>query len=412
MYLWNSEAVSNGHPDKVADQIADSILDAVLSQDPTARVASEVTILKDFVLLSGEITTTAKVNYEEVARNCLIRIGYDRMDNGFDARLCEVVNKIANQSPEIAAAVIKENGEIGAGDQGLMFGYATDETPTYMPWAHYLAFQFIGKIEEDIARGRVCFDPKERPWNSLFRPDAKTQVTLQYDDKGKIQRVHTVVISVCHKEDVTVGDLHGYLYDSVISPVQKKFPEFFDKETKYLVNPAGIWNVGGPASDTGLSGRKIVVDNYGPDSPIGGGSFSGKDPTKVDRSAAYAARHLAKNLVAAGHAKQVWVQLSYAIGIVKPVSVRVIAKDSPRQVFKDGYWMDEWVSQLLTNLVQEIDLSPKGIIDRFNLRRPIYTETASGGHFGRDKFPWEQLDLVGFFKDGFQKFIPDYSNKY
>jgi S-adenosylmethionine synthetase len=391
MYLWTSEAVSKGHPDKVADQIADAILDACLKIDPVARVASEVTILNDFVLLSGEIGSNKIEDvsvFNDVARRVICNIGYDRSSNSFDGNTCEILNKISRQSNEIAAAVVKNDGEIGAGDQGMMFGFATNETEAFMPLAHHLAFELIRSLEHDIAIGRLAQPgvPTDR-WDSPLLPDAKTQVTMQYKDDGSPERIHTIVVSVCHKPNMTIGDVNGYVTQKAVKPLQKKYASLFDDQTRILINPAGLWNIGGPASDTGLSGRKIVVDNYGADCQIGGGSFSGKDPTKVDRSAAYAARHIAKNIVAAGLADAATVQISYAIGIVKPVAINV--------ELKNGKVPSAKITQVVND---QIDLTPKGIIERLDLRRPIYSSTASGGHFGNPAYPWEKLDLVNNFK--------------
>jgi S-adenosylmethionine synthetase len=411
-YLWTSEAVAAGHPDKTADQIADAILDAHLSQDPEARVASEVTILKDFVLLSGEITSKADVDPVAVTTETLKRIGYDRPEHGFDVRSAEIVNKITTQSSQISQAVTKDNGEIGAGDQGLMFGFACNETETFMPLSHQMAFHAINLHQQDLLRGRLEQKAGEKPrigsrWDSPLRPDAKSQVTLAYEN-GRPSHVHTLVFSTCHQEQMTISDLHGYVNEMVLRPLRDSYPTLFTDKTKYLINPAGLWTVGGPAADTGLSGRKIVVDNYGADCPIGGGSFSGKDPTKVDRSGAYAARWVAKNIVSAGFAERATVQVSYAIGVVQPISVRVIATGSKVPYFlappvAGEYAPDSEASELLGHMVmQTVDLSPKGIIEALGLRRPIYAATASGGHFGRN-FPWEKTDLVERFREYLSK---------
>jgi S-adenosylmethionine synthetase len=407
MYLWTSEAVSSGHPDKVADQIADSILDAYLAKDPNSRVAAEVTILKDLVLLSGEITSQAEdINPEEIARARLNYIGYNSPERSFDARLCDVLTHINTQSPQISSAVHRADGDLGAGDQGLMFGYATDETENLMPLAHTLAFELINLHDNDVINGRIDLSEKKvrrlssTRWDSLFYPDAKAQVTLAYNDDGTPDHVHTVVFSTCHKEGATQGDLYGYVNEKILRPIRNSYPTLFTDQTKYLINPAGLWTVGGPAADTGLSGRKIVVDNYGADCPIGGGSFSGKDPTKVDRSGAYAARHVAKNIVAAGLAKKATVQVSYAIGVVEPVSVRVQAVGSLiKNGSHEGYVSDAEASAVLSQMVMDtVDLSPSGIITRLKLVEPVYTSTASGGHFGRSRFTWEYRDLAHIFK--------------
>jgi len=388
MYLWTSEAVAAGHPDKVADQIADAILDAHLNEDPEARVACEVVVTRtpegvDLVVLTGEITSKATIDCDHVARSVLLEIGYDRFEHGFCHKHVQIENYIRAQSVEIAEAVAKDSGELGAGDQGLMFGYACLETEHLMPMAHQIAFNMIGLIEEDINEKRVIF-PDENTWGSIFRPDAKTQATIQYDEFGHPERVDALVVSVCHEEGLTLEQVQEEVKGLI--PKLDNY-EYFDKNTKLIINPSGTWNIGGPAADTGLSGRKIVVDNYGADCPIGGGSFSGKDPTKVDRSAAYMARYLAKNLVAADFARKARVQLSYAIGKVEPVSVRV-------QTFGTALKCSD--EKLTALVVAHIPLSPQAIIDRFDLRNPIsfggYQKTAAGGHFGRPEFPWEKIE--------------------
>jgi S-adenosylmethionine synthetase len=404
-YLWTSEAVSAGHPDKVADQLADAILDAHLAQDPQSRVACEIVVTRDpdgddMVLVTGEITSQAKVNLEDVIRETLLEIGYDRRANGFDGHRCKIRFLNREQSTEIAGAVSKDCGDLGAGDQGLMFGYACDETPTLMPLAHYLSFDIIRLIEEDIAAGRTT---AAEPWNSIFLPDAKSQVTLEYSDNGTPQRVHSVVVSACHRSDVSLDEVKAKLTEFIprigekAAGFSQAISNLFDENTVYHFNPAGEWNLGGPAADTGLSGRKIVVDNYGADCPIGGGSFSGKDPTKVDRSAAYAARHVAKNIVAGGYAKRARVQLAYAIGVTDPMSLRV-------QTFGiksvDTLGTGTYSDADLTEMVQQtVPMTPSQIIERLNLRTPIYRRTASGGHFGREGFTWEALDLVEKFNE-------------
>ena len=374
MYLWTSEAVSAGHPDKVADQIADSILDAYLEANPQTRCGCEVTCCKDLILVTGEVSGTPLPTdaIERIVRKKLVEIGYHSPESGYDGNSIQILNKMNSQSVEIAGAVVKEGGEIGAGDQGMMFGYACNETPEFMPLAHNLAFRIINLLQEEINRHR-----KGSEWGSLLLPDAKSQVTVEYNDDHTPRRVHTVLVSTQHR-----GPLEPVreLVTSLVSAVHQG--------ATLLINPGGEWHIGGPASDTGLSGRKIVVDNYGADCPIGGGSFSGKDPTKVDRSAAYAARYIAKNLVAAEIAKRVQVQLAYAIGVVEPLSVRV-------DTFGTGRVSDEKITDAVR---RSMSLSPKGIIDRFDLRRPIYAATASGGHFGRPGFPWEELSLVAELK--------------
>ena len=372
MYLWTSEAVSKGHPDKVADQIADSVLDAYLSIDPTQRVACEVTCCKKVVLVTGEVSSSKSVDIDSIVRNKIKEIGYNHPDTSYDGNTVKVLNLINTQSDQIANAVAKENGDIGAGDQGIMFGFACDETTSLMPLAHHLSFKAINALETD----RTSSD-------SALLPDAKSQVTIAYNDNGTPKYIDTVLVSTQHKEETfnNLSELKDYLHKIVRPSIAGLYERYITNNTKWLYNPAGLWTFGGPGADTGLSGRKIVVDNYGADCPIGGGSFSGKDPTKVDRSAAYAARHVAKNIVAQGLATRCQVQISYAIGVAEPVSVRV-------QTFGTG---DD---AKLTKLVQNnVPLSPKAIIERFQLRRPIYSATATGGHFGRDQFPWELINL-------------------
>jgi S-adenosylmethionine synthetase len=383
-YLWTSEAVSAGHPDKVADQLADTVLDAYLKLNPITRVACEVTCMKDQILITGETSSSVILDVEDKIREKLTEIGYDRPENSYDAHTIEIVNKMNGQSSEIAQAVAKDSGDLGAGDQGLMFGFACDETDVCMPLAHHLSFEIIDLLEKDIRFGRVS-----GKWDSPFLPDIKSQVTVRYVDSGKPVSIDTIVISAQYREQFALGDLRACLDSKAIEPLRRKYSSLFDDNTKLVLQPSGAWHVGGPASDTGLSGRKIVVDNYGADCPIGGGSFSGKDPTKVDRSAAYAARHIAKNIVVAELAQKVRIQLSYAIGVVEPVSLRV-----------ESFGTSEQPDALLTEMVRDVvDLTPKGIIDRLELRRPIYAETASGGHFGREDFSWERTELVDTFKD-------------
>ena len=381
-YLWTSEAVSKGHPDKVADQIADAVLDAYLELNPLNRVGCEVTCCKNLILVTGEVSESRRLDVDPIVKRTLTRIGYDRPEHSFDVHDTLIVNAINSQSVEIANAVAKESGDIGAGDQGLMFGYACDETPSFMPLAHHLSFELVKALEAEIRRHR-----RESTWDSVLLPDAKTQVTLSLDDDGNPEFIHTVLISTQHRPDTPIEEICA-LVKSLATSVLEKSPYYDEKKINWLLNPAGAWSKGGPAADTGLSGRKIVVDNYGADCPIGGGSFSGKDPTKVDRSAAYAARHIAKNIVAAKLAKCCQVQLAYAIGVVEPVSVRV-------QTFGTSPIPD----QRLTEMVQAfVPLSPQAIIDRLDLQRPIYSATAAGGHFGRPEFPWEQLDLAESFR--------------
>ncbi len=375
-YLFTSESVSEGHPDKVCDQISDGVLDAIFSQDPNARVACETFVTTGLVVVGGEITTKAYVDIEKVVRQTIRKIGYTKSEYKFDSESCGVVNTIHSQSPDIAMGV--DTG--GAGDQGIMFGYACDQTPEFMPMPIVYAHKLVLKLA-DIRKKQ----PKLMPY---LRPDAKSQVTIEYSDDHKPLRVDAVVISTQHDGYVSQKKIK----DDVIKNVIKKIipSKYLDKKTKYFVNPTGRFEIGGPHGDSGLTGRKIIVDTYGGWAPHGGGAFSGKDPSKVDRSATYAARHIAKNVVAAKIAKECLVQVAYAIGVAQPVSVYVDTKGT-------GVIPDTAIAQMI---MKTVDLTPKGIIQRLKLRRPIYQKTASYGHFGRnDKdFTWEQLDLVPVFK--------------
>lgn len=374
-FLFTSESVSEGHPDKVADQISDSILDAILSQDKHARVAAETLVNTGLVVLAGEITTHANIDYIQIARDAIKRIGYDHSDIGFDYKTCAVLVAYDKQSPDIAQGVNEGQGidlNQGAGDQGLMFGYACDETSQLMPAPIYYAHRLVQRQAELRKDGRL-------PW---LRPDAKSQVTLRYDaETGKIIDVDTIVLSTQHHPDVTHAQIQEAVIEEIIKPVM---PVEWMKNPKYLVNPTGRFVIGGPMGDCGLTGRKIIVDTYGGAAPHGGGAFSGKDPSKVDRSAAYAGRYVAKNIVAAGIAKQCEVQVAYAIGVAEPVSIMV----------------NTWGTSKLSNeeivglIRRNFDLRPKGIIQELDLLRPIYTRTAAYGHFGRDEpdFSWERTD--------------------
>ena len=375
-YLFTSESVSEGHPDKVADQISDAILDAILAQDPTARVAAETLVNTGLAVLAGEVTTTAVVDYIKVARQTITEIGYDRSELGFDANGCAVLVGYDQQSPDIAQGVNEGEGldlDQGAGDQGLMFGYACDETDTLMPFAIYYSHRLMQRQSELRKNGTL-------PW---LRPDAKAQLTVVYDEEtGQVKRIDTVVLSTQHDPDIDHKALEQAVIEHIIKPV---LPEnMITAETKYLVNPTGRFVIGGPQGDCGLTGRKIIVDTYGGAAPHGGGAFSGKDPTKVDRSAAYACRYVAKNIVAAGLAKQCQIQVSYAIGVAEPTSISV-------HTFGTGA-----VSEAkLTELVRaHFDLRPKGIVKMLDLLRPIYRKTAAYGHFGREdeEFTWEKTD--------------------
>jgi S-adenosylmethionine synthetase len=373
-YLFTSESVSEGHPDKVADQISDGVLDAILAQDPYARVACETLVNTGLVVLAGEITTTAIVDYTQIARDTIKRIGYDDSAGGFDYRSCAVLIAMDKQSPDIAQGVNEGQGldlEQGAGDQGLMFGFACNETAHFMPAPIYYAHRLMQRQSELRKDGRL-------PW---LRPDAKSQVTFRYVD-GKPVSVDAIVLSTQHAPEIDHDKLAESVIDEIIRPV---IPDhMFTRDTKYFINPTGRFVVGGPMGDTGLTGRKIIVDTYGGAARHGGGAFSGKDPSKVDRSAAYAGRYVAKNIVAAGLADKCEVQIAYAIGIAKPVSLMV-------NTFGTGKISDEKIVELVR---AHFDLRPKGIVMALDLLRPIYQKTAAYGHFGRDEheFSWENTD--------------------
>lgn len=375
-FFFTSESVSEGHPDKVSDAISDGVLDAIYAQDPNARVACETFVTTGLVLVGGEITTKAYVDIQEIVRNTVKKIGYTSADYKFDSESCSVLNAIHSQSPDIAMGV--DTG--GAGDQGIMFGYACDQTPELMPMPIVYAHKLVKKLA-DIRKKQ----PKLMPY---LRPDAKSQVTIEYSDNGKPLRVDAVVISTQHDADAKQSTIKA---DVIKNVIKKVIPaKYLDSKTKYYVNPTGRFEIGGPHGDSGLTGRKIIVDTYGGWAPHGGGAFSGKDPSKVDRSATYAARHIAKNVVAAKLAKECLVQVSYAIGVAEPISVYVDTKGT-------GVISDSEISKMIQ---KEVDLTPKGIISRLQLRRPIYQATSSYGHFGRSEkeFTWEALDLVPKFK--------------
>ena len=373
-YLFTSESVSEGHPDKVADLISDAILDAILKQDPVARVAAETLTSTNLVVLGGEITTTAKVDYEQIVRDTLKFIGYDNIDYGIDYKTCEVLIKYGIQSPDIAQGVdgaFDDPLDQGAGDQGLMFGFASNESDQLMPLPIHLAHRLVERQALIRKKGIL----------SWLRPDAKSQVTMQYKD-GKPERIDTVVLSTQHAPEISLKDLREAVIEEIIKPV---LPESLVKgEINYLINPTGRFVIGGPQGDCGLTGRKIIVDTYGGAAPHGGGAFSGKDPTKVDRSAAYASRYVAKNIVASGLADKCLVQVSYAIGVAKPTSIMV-------ESFGTAKVSDEELSKLV---MENFDLRPKGIVDMLDLLRPIYRNTAAYGHFGRTEpeFSWEKVD--------------------
>ncbi|AJC20637.1 methionine adenosyltransferase [Pandoraea pulmonicola] len=373
-YLFTSESVSEGHPDKVADQISDAVLDAILTQDKYARVAAETLCNTGLVVLAGEITTTATVDYQQVARDTIRRIGYDNTDYGIDYKGCAVLVAYDRQSPDIAQGVDRahdDNLDQGAGDQGLMFGYACDETPELMPLPIHLSHRLVERQSQVRRDGRL-------PW---LRPDAKSQVTIKYEN-GRPHSIDTVVLSTQHHPDIGLEVLREAVIEEVIKPVLPT--ELIKGDIKFLVNPTGRFVIGGPQGDAGLTGRKIIVDTYGGAAPHGGGAFSGKDPSKVDRSAAYAGRYVAKNIVAAGLASKCVIQVSYAIGVARPTSVMV-------NTFGTGKISDQRIAELVE---KHFDLRPKGIIQMLDLLRPIYEKTAAYGHFGREEpeFSWEATD--------------------
>jgi len=368
-HLFTSESVSEGHPDKVADQISDAILDALFEQDPESRVAVETLVTTGLAVVSGEVTSEAYVDVQEIVREVIKSIGYTKASYRFDSESCGVLSTIHTQSPDIAMGVDRD----GAGDQGMMFGYATNETKQYMP----MPLQFSHNLLKELARIR-----KETDQMPYLGPDSKSQVTIEYDNQGKPKRVHTIVLSTQHDDGVEQELIHEDIKKVLIPSVLPQ--ELLDDDTIYHVNPTGKFVIGGPHGDTGLTGRKIIVDTYGGRGAHGGGAFSGKDPSKVDRSAAYASRHIAKNVVAAGLAEECLVQLAYAIGVPEPVSINV-------NTYGTGKMSDAELGQKITAV---FDCTPAGIINRFDLKRPIYRQTAAYGHFGRDEFPWEKLDYV------------------
>ena len=379
LYLMTSESVSEGHPDKMADQISDAILDAIISEDKTCRVAVETLVKTGLVVIAGEITTTAEIDYEEVTRNTIENIGYNREELGFDHKSCEVLSAISKQSPEIAMGVDRDAEENqGAGDQGLMFGYATRETKELMPATIVFAHRLVKK-QSSVRKNH------ELDW---LRPDAKSQVTIRYKD-GKPEYIDTVVLSTQHDENISAPDIQQGVMEKIIAPTLP--PALISSNTKFLINPTGSFVIGGPVGDCGLTGRKIIVDTYGGMARHGGGAFSGKDPSKVDRSAAYAARYVAKNVVAAGLADRCEVQVSYAIGVAEPTSIRVKTFDT-----------EKINNEKITELVQEnFDLTPFGIIKMLDLLKPIYKNTAAYGHFGRENegFSWEITDKAELLKE-------------
>ncbi|MBF0718350.1 methionine adenosyltransferase [Mammaliicoccus sciuri] len=388
--LFTSESVTEGHPDKIADQISDAILDELLKGDPKARVACETTVTTGMALIAGEISTSTYVDIPKVVRQTVKDIGYTRAKYGYDFQTMAILTAIDEQSPDIAQGVDcaledrndlsdREIESIGAGDQGLMFGFATNETETYMPLPGYLAHQLAKKLTDVRKDGTLEY----------LRPDGKTQVTVEYDENDKPVRVDTIVISSQHHEKIELEKIQQDIKDHVIYPIVPK--ELLDEETKFFINPTGRFVIGGPQGDAGLTGRKIIVDTYGGYARHGGGCFSGKDPTKVDRSGAYAARYVAKNIVASGLADKCEVQLAYAIGVAQPVSISI-----------DTFGTGKVEENVLVEKIREVfDLRPAGIIQMLNLRQPIYKKTAAYGHFGRTdvQLPWEQLDKVDLLKD-------------
>ena len=383
--FFTSESVTEGHPDKICDQISDAVLDAILEQDPNGRVACETSCTTGLVLVMGEISTSAYVDIQKIVRDTVREIGYDRAKYGFDCDTCGVITAIDEQSQDIALGVdkaleAKENQmsdedieAIGAGDQGLMFGYASNETPEFMPYPIAMAHKLSRRLTEVRKNGTLPY----------LRPDGKTQVTVEYDENGNPFRIDTVVLSIQHSEDVTQEQIHEDIKREVFDVILPK--DMLDDDTKYFINPTGRFVIGGPHGDSGLTGRKIIVDTYGGYARHGGGAFSGKDPTKVDRSASYAARYAAKNIVAAGLADKCEIQLSYAIGVARPTSIQV-------ETFGTGKLSDEKLVEIVR---ENFDLRPAGIIKMLDLRRPIYKQTASYGHFGRIdvELPWEKTDL-------------------
>lgn len=378
--LFTSESVSEGHPDKIADQISDAILDAILEQDPKARVACETFVKTGMVIVGGEVSTSAWVDIEDLVRDTVRSIGYTSSEMGFDGDSCAVLSAIGKQSADIAMGVDREDEDPyaqGAGDQGLMFGYASNETDVFMPAPITYAHRLV-KRQAHVRKAQ------ELPW---LRPDAKSQVTFLYDDKGKPTGIDAVVLSTQHSPDIDQATLREAVMEMIIKPVLPA--EWLTKDTKYFINPTGQFVIGGPVGDCGLTGRKIIVDTYGGMARHGGGAFSGKDPSKVDRSAAYAARYVAKNIVAAGLAERCEIQLSYAIGVAEPTSISV-------ETFGTGKVSEAVIDAIVR---EHFDLRPYGLIQMLDLNRPIYQATAAYGHFGRDEFPWEALDKADLLRD-------------
>lgn len=376
-YFFTSESVSEGHPDKIADQISDAVLDAILAQDPRGRVACETLLTTGLICVAGEISTSAKINISEIARETVKRVGYDHSDKGFDYKTCGVIVAVGQQSSDIAMGV-KETGseEQGAGDQGLMFGYAVNETPECMPLTISLSHKILKELSSQRKANVVDF----------LRPDAKSQVTFEYVD-GKAKRIDAIVVSTQHSESVSHAQLKDYVMDSVLKKVVPA--QWIDAKTKFFINPTGRFVIGGPMGDAGVTGRKIIVDTYGGHGAHGGGAFSGKDPSKVDRSAAYAARHVAKNIVAAGLAEKCLVQVAYAIGVAEPVSINV-----------NDYGTSKVGPEVLEKAVREVwSLKPARIVQDLDLLKPIYSQTSTYGHFGREEFAWEKTNKVAQLLD-------------
>jgi S-adenosylmethionine synthetase len=378
--LFTSESVSEGHPDKMADPLSDAVLDAILAEDPEGRVACETMIKTGMVIVAGEITTDAYVDLQELCRGVILDIGYNSSDLGFDGASCAVINAIGSQSPNIAMGVDEtDDHEQGAGDQGMMFGYASDETDVFMP-APITYSHLLVKQQSVVRRsGKLAF----------LRPDAKSQITFSYDEAGIPIGIEAVVLSTQHDPDVSRQDLEEGVMEEIIKPVLPS--NWLSSDTKYFINPTGLFVIGGPLGDCGVTGRKIIVDTYGGMARHGGGAFSGKDPSKVDRSAAYAVRYVAKNIVAAGIADKCEIQIAYAIGVAEPTSINV-------NTFGTGKISDD---RIVTLIREHFDLKPKGLIDMLDLKRPIYREPAAYGHFGREDvdFPWERTDKVDLLKD-------------
>lgn len=380
-YLFTSESVSNGHPDKVSDAISDAIIDAYLEKDPKSKVACETLVTTDYVVISGEINSDVNVNVEKVTRETIKEIGYIYEGINFKWDTCEIVNKLHKQSPDINQGVDLKDGEVGAGDQGIMFGYAVNETENYMPLTLELSHLILMELEKARKNNKGIA--------SKFRPDSKSQVTIEYDRNNNPVKIDTILVSTQHDEDVEINEIKEFIEKEIISILKEKYNKDLFVDFDLIVNPTGKFVVGGPDGDTGLTGRKIVVDQYGGRCPVGGGAFSGKDSSKVDRSAAYASRWIAKNIVASGLAKECLIQISYAIGVVKPVSINV-------NTYNTGKVSDEIIEEFV---IKNYPLTPKWIIDSLDLNRPIYKKTSSYGHFGRSEFPWEKLNLVNDFKN-------------